>query len=70
MAGEAIVLIVPGLRLPLARSVAPMWRDDLDCLACIEGIEETVAGIDRPITLVARRALEARKTTGATVLVP
>jgi hypothetical protein len=67
MAGEATVLIVPGLRdhvpehwqtllasrLPRVRTVTPMGRDDLDCLARVEAIEEAAAQIDGPIILVA-----------------
>mgnify|MGYP001549782103 FL=1 len=67
MAGEATVLIVPGLRdhvpqhwqtllasrLPRVRSVAPMGRDNLDCLARIDAIEQAAAAIDGPIILVA-----------------
>jgi serine hydrolase len=67
MAGEATVLIVPGLRdhvpehwqtllasrLPRVRTVTPMGRDDLDCLARVEAIEEAAAGIAGPIILVA-----------------
>jgi len=67
MAGEATVLIVPGLRdhvpehwqtllasrLPRVRTVTPMGRDDLDCLARVEAIEEAAARIARPIILVA-----------------
>jgi len=67
MAGEATVLIVPGLRdhvpehwqtllasrLPRVRTVTPMGRDDLDCLARVEAIEEASARIDGPIVIVA-----------------
>ena len=67
MTGEATVLIAPGLRdhVPQhwqnspglaaagARSVTPIGRDDLDCLARIEAIEEAAARIDGPIILVA-----------------
>ena len=67
MAREATVLIVPGLRdhvpqhwqtllasqLPRVRTVTPMGRDNLDCLARVEAIEEAAAQIDGPIVLVA-----------------
>jgi len=67
MAREATVLIVPGLRdhvpghwqtllasrLPRAHTVTPMGRDNLDCLARIEAIEEAAAAIDGPIIVVA-----------------
>jgi len=67
MTREATVLIVPGLRdhvpqhwqtllasrLPRVRTVTPMGRDDLDCLARVEAIEEAAASIDGPIILVA-----------------
>lgn len=67
MLREATVLIVPGLRdhvpehwqtrlasrLPRVRSVAPMGRDNLDCRARVEAIEQEAARIDGPIILVA-----------------
>jgi len=67
MAREATVLIVPGLRdhvpehwqtllasrLPRVRTVMPMGRDNLDCLARVEAIEDAAARIDGPIILVA-----------------
>jgi serine hydrolase len=67
MAREATVLIVPGLRdhvpghwqtllasrLPRVRTVPPMGRDNLDCHARVEAIEEAAAGIDGPIIVVA-----------------
>src|SRR6202012_5800522 len=67
MAREATVLIVPGLRdhvpghwqtllasrLPRARTVPPRGRDNLDCLARVEAIEEAAAAIDGSIIVVA-----------------
>ena len=67
MAREAAVLIVPGLRdhvpqhwqtllasqLPRVVTVAPMGRDNLDCQARIDAIEEAAAAIDGPIVVVA-----------------
>lgn len=67
MAREATVLIVPGLRdhvpqhwqtllasqLPRVRSVTPMGRDNLDCLARVKAIEAAAAQIDGPIIVVA-----------------
>ena len=66
-AREATVLIVPGLRdhvpqhwqtllasrLPCVRTVAPMGRDNLDCLERIEAIEQAAAAIEGPIVIVA-----------------
>jgi len=70
MAGEATVLIVPGLRdhvprhwqtllasrLTRVRTVAAMGRDNLDCLARVDAIEEAAASIDGPIIMVAHSA--------------
>jgi uncharacterized protein len=67
MLREATVLIVPGLRdhvpehwqtllasrLPRVRSFAPMGRDNLDCRARVDAIEQEAARIDGPIILVA-----------------
>jgi predicted alpha/beta hydrolase family esterase len=67
MTREATVLIVPGLRdhvaqhwqtllascLPKVRTVAPMGRDNLDCPARVDAIEEMTSSIDGPIILVA-----------------
>lgn len=67
MAREATVLIVPGLRdhvpghwqtllasrLPRVRTVTPMGRDNLDCYARVEAIEEAATRIDGPIIVVA-----------------
>ena len=67
MAREATVLIVPGLRdhvpqhwqtllasqLPRVRTVTPMGRDNLDCQARIDAIEQAAAAIDGPIIVVA-----------------
>ncbi|MBR0801316.1 serine hydrolase family protein [Bradyrhizobium jicamae] len=67
MAREATVLIVPGVRdhvpahwqtllasrLPRVRTVAPMGRGNLDCLARVEAIEEAAVRIDGPLILVA-----------------
>jgi predicted alpha/beta hydrolase family esterase len=64
---EATVLIVPGLRdhvpghwqtllasrLARVRSVTPIGRDNLNCFARVDAIEQAVAGIDGPIILVA-----------------
>jgi hypothetical protein len=64
---EPTVLIVPGLRdhaeqhwqtllaarLPRARSVPPMGRDDLDCSARVAAIEREAQAIDGPIVIVA-----------------
>ena len=64
---EANVLIVPGLRdhvpqhwqtllasrLPRARTVTPMGRDNLDCLQRVAAIEREAARIDGPIIVVA-----------------
>src|SRR5262249_47415531 len=64
---EATVLIVPGLRdhvpehwqtllasrLPRVRAVPPMGRQNLDCLARVEAIEDAASKIDGPIILVA-----------------
>ena len=61
------VLIVPGLRdampghwqtllaqrLPDARSVPPMGRQDLNCQARVRAIEQAVDAIDGPVQLVA-----------------
>jgi hypothetical protein len=63
----ATVLIVPGLRdhvpqhwqtllaarLPRVQTVAPIGRDNLDCLERVEAIEETAAKIDGPIIALA-----------------
>jgi predicted alpha/beta hydrolase family esterase len=67
MAREATVLVVPGLRdhvpghwqtllaarLPRVRTVTPMGRDNLDCLARVRAIEAAAAAIDGPIIVVA-----------------
>jgi len=67
MVREATVLIVPGLRnhvpdhwqtllssrLPSTRTVEPMGRDNLDCRARVEAIEQQAARIDGAIILVA-----------------
>ena len=67
---SATLLIIPGLRdhveahwqtrlaarLPLARSVPPMGRDDLDCAARVAAIERAAASIDGPLVLVAHSA--------------
>ena len=67
MPREATVLIVPGLRdhvpqhwqtllasqLPRVRTVTPMGRDNLDCQARIDAIEQAAAAIDGPIIVVA-----------------
>ena len=77
------VLIVPGLRdhveqhwqtllaerLPKARSVEPMGREDLDCGKRVEALERVAASIDGPIVIVAHSggcltvAHWARRTT-------
>ena len=63
----ATVLIVPGLRdhvddhwqtllaarLPRARTVPPMGRDNLDRLARVRAIEQAARGIDGPLIVVA-----------------
>jgi predicted alpha/beta hydrolase family esterase len=67
MMREATVLIVPGLRehipqhwqtllasrLSRVRTVTPIGRDNLDCLARVEAIAEEASKIDGPIILVA-----------------
>lgn len=67
MAREATVLIVPGLRdhvpehwqtllasrLPRVHTVTPMGRDNLDCRARVDAIEQAAGRIDGPIILVA-----------------
>jgi predicted alpha/beta hydrolase family esterase len=64
---EATILIVPGLRepvaehwqtwlasrLPYVRTVAPMGRDDLDCARRVAAIEREATAIDGPLILVA-----------------
>jgi uncharacterized protein len=64
---EATVLIVPGLRdhverhwqtllarrLPRARSVPPMGREDLDCAARVRAIERYAQAIPGPLVIVA-----------------
>jgi predicted alpha/beta hydrolase family esterase len=91
---EATVLIVPGLRdhvpghwqtllasrLLRVRAVTPIGRDNLDCLARVEAIEEQAAGIDGPIILVAHSGgviaavhwarLTRRKVRGALLATP
>ena len=66
-AREATILIVPGLREPVAehwqtwlasrlpsvRTVAPMGRDDLDCARRVAAIEREATAIDGPLILVA-----------------
>ena len=67
---DATVLIVPGLRdhvaqhwqtllearLPKARSVAPMGREDLDCATRVEAIERAARSVQGPIVIVAHSA--------------
>jgi predicted alpha/beta hydrolase family esterase len=67
MAREATVLIVPGMRdhvpqhwqtllasrLPRVRTVTPMGRDNLDCQARIDAVEQAAAAIDGPVIVVA-----------------
>jgi len=91
---EATVLIVPGLRddvpahwqtllasrLPCVRAVPPIGRENLDCLARVEAIEEHAARIDGPIVLVAHSGgviaavhwaqLTRRKVRGALLATP
>lgn len=66
----ATVLIVPGLRdevpdhwqthlarrLPGARSVRPLGRENLDCAARVQALEREAAAIEGPIVLVAHSA--------------
>jgi len=61
------ILIVPGLRehvaehwqsllawrLPRVRSVSPMGRENLDCAARVEALEQEIKSIDGPVILVA-----------------
>ena len=70
MPGQATVLIVPGLRdhvdshwqtllaarLPRARSVLPLGRDDLDCAARVAAIEREAQAVQGPLVLVAHSA--------------
>jgi predicted alpha/beta hydrolase family esterase len=91
---EATVLIVPGLRdhvpghwqtllasrLPRVRAVKPIGRDNLDCLARVEAIEEEAARIDGSIILVAHSGgviaavhwarMTRRKVRGALLATP
>ena len=64
---EPTVLVVPGLRdavaqhwqtllaarLPRARSVPPMGREDLDCAARVAAIEREAQAIEGPLVIVA-----------------
>lgn len=90
------VLIVPGLRdhveahwqtslsasLPLAHTVPPMGRTDLDCQARVQAIERAITAIDGPVVIVvhsggcvmvahwAQATLQAQRVRGCLLATP